>query len=159
MTPRQIGLVTETLGSLDLDVLAADFYRRVFDTSPHLATMFTTDPALQRSRFATELAALVRSIQDLDTFCSSAEALGARHRGYGAQAGPLPADGYGTDGVTRRRARRRLDRRGRGGVDARLQPHRGDDDGGRLEGIAGELTPAGSIAPASWPRPVTPSLE
>lgn len=86
MTPRQIGLVTETLGSLNLDVLAADFYRRVFDTSPALATMFTTDPALQRSRFATELAALVRSIQDLETFCSSAEALGARHHGYGARA-------------------------------------------------------------------------
>ena len=48
--------------------------------------MFTTDPALQRSRFATELATLVGSIQDLDTFCSSAEALGARHRGYGARA-------------------------------------------------------------------------
>ena len=111
MTPRQIGLVTETLGSLDLDVLAADFYRRVFDTSPHLAPMFTTDPALQRSRFVTELSALVGSIQDLDRFCSSAEALGARHRGYGARASPLPADGYGVDGVTRRGARRRLDRR------------------------------------------------
>ena len=86
MTPRQIGLVTETLESLDLDVVAADFYRRVFDTNPSLATMFTTDPLFQRARFATELAALVRSIQDLDRFCSSAEALGARHRGYGARA-------------------------------------------------------------------------
>ena len=86
MTPRQIRLVTETLGSLDLDILAADFYRRVFDTSPHLATMFTTDPALQRTRFATELATLVGSIRDFETFCSSAEALGVRHRGYGARA-------------------------------------------------------------------------
>ena len=86
MTPRQIGLVTETNGSLDLDLLAADVYRRVFDTCPQLATMFTTDPAVQRTRFATELATLVESIRDLDTFCASAEALGARHRGYGARA-------------------------------------------------------------------------
>ena len=49
--------------------------------------MFTTDPAVQRARFATELATLVRSIQELDTFCSRAEALGARHHGYGARAG------------------------------------------------------------------------
>ncbi len=87
MTPRQIALVTETLRSLDLDLLAADFYRRVFLGSPALATMFTTDPAVQRARFATELSTLVGSIQDLDTFCSSAEALGARHRGYGARPG------------------------------------------------------------------------
>jgi len=86
MTPRQIGLVTETLGSLDLDLLVADFYRRVFDTCAQLATMFTTDPAVQRTRFATELATLVKSIRDLDTFCASAEALGVRHRGYGARA-------------------------------------------------------------------------
>ena len=93
--------------------------------------MFTTDPRVQRARFATELATLVGSIQDLDTFCSSAEALGARHRGYGARAAHYRLMGDGTDGVTGRRARCRLDRRGRGGVDARLQPHRGDDDGGR----------------------------
>jgi len=86
MTPRQIRLVTETLGSLDLDILAADFYRRVFATSPRLATMFTSDPALQRSRFAIELATMVGSIQGLETFCSFAEALGARHRVYGARA-------------------------------------------------------------------------
>lgn len=86
MTPRQIRLVTETLGSLDLDILAADFYRRVFETSPHLATMFTSDPALQRSRFATELATMLGSIRGFETFCSSAEALGVRHRGYGARA-------------------------------------------------------------------------
>jgi hemoglobin-like flavoprotein len=87
MTPRQIALVTETLGSLDLDQLAADFYRRVFTGSPALATMFTTDPAVQQVRFATELASLVGSIQQLDTFCSSAEALGARHHDYGARPG------------------------------------------------------------------------
>ena len=87
MTPHQIALVTETLGGLDLDLLAGDFYRRVFAASPATATMFTSDPAVQRARFATELATLVGSIQELDKFCASADGLGARHRGYGVRAG------------------------------------------------------------------------
>jgi nitric oxide dioxygenase len=85
-TPRQIALVAESLESLDLDALADQFYRRVFAGGPALAAMFTSDPAVQRGRFTTELAALVGSIQRLDTFCSSAHALGARHRDYGARA-------------------------------------------------------------------------
>ena len=86
MTPGQIALVTETVRSLDLDLLALDFYRRVFATDAAVAAMFTTDEAVQRARFAAELAALVEMIEDLDTFCSSAAALGVRHRGYGARS-------------------------------------------------------------------------
>ncbi len=86
MTPRQIALVAESFESLDLDALAGEFYRRVFTGDAALAAMFTSDPAIQRVRFATELATLVGSIRQLDTFCSSAHALGARHRDYGARA-------------------------------------------------------------------------
>jgi hemoglobin-like flavoprotein len=87
MTPHQIALVTDSLATIDLGRLADDFYERVLAADPALGAMFVSDPAMQRIRFATELAALVRSIQDLDTFCSSAAALGARHHGYGARAG------------------------------------------------------------------------
>ena len=48
--------------------------------------MFTSDPAVQRARFAAELEAVVGSIQELDTFCTSAHAFGARHRDYGVRA-------------------------------------------------------------------------
>jgi hemoglobin-like flavoprotein len=86
MTPEQIVLVEETLGAIDLDALADDFYRRAFAADPAVAAMFTTDPARQRARFGAELSEIVRSIRALDTFDARARALGARHRGYGVRA-------------------------------------------------------------------------
>ena len=86
MTPDQIALVEDAVASLDLDALAGDFYRRAFVADPALSAMFTTDLAVQRARFAAELAEIVRSIRSLDTFSASVRALGARHRGYGVRA-------------------------------------------------------------------------
>ena len=86
MTPGQIVLVEQTLATVDLDALAADFYRRAFAADPSLAAMFTSDPLVQRTRFAAELAAMLGSIRSLDTFCSTAQSLGARHRDYGVHA-------------------------------------------------------------------------
>ena len=86
MTPGQITLVEQTLATVDLDTLAADFYRKAFTGDPALAAMFTDDPIIQRTRFAAELAAMVGSIRSLDTFCSTAKSLGARHRDYGVRA-------------------------------------------------------------------------
>jgi hemoglobin-like flavoprotein len=86
VTPRQIAVVAETLDSLDVDSLAADFYRRVFAGDPAVAAMFTSDPDVQRERFADELAAIVNSIRDFDAFCSATEALGAIHHDVGARA-------------------------------------------------------------------------
>src|SRR3954453_2380153 len=86
MTPSQISLVEETLASVDLDALPADFSRRAFTDDPALTAMFTSDPVVQRERFAAELEQIVRSIRSLDTFASAARALGARHRQYGVRA-------------------------------------------------------------------------
>jgi hemoglobin-like flavoprotein len=86
MTPEQIELVESTLRSLDLAALSADFYQRAFALEPALTEMFTTDPAVQQARFATELEEIVCSIRSLDTFAAEARALGARHRGYGVRA-------------------------------------------------------------------------
>ena len=86
MTPRQIMLVEQTLATVDLDMLTADFYRNAFIGDPALPAMLTDDPIIQRNRFAGELAAMVGSIRSLDTFCSAAKSLGARHRGYGVRA-------------------------------------------------------------------------
>jgi hemoglobin-like flavoprotein len=83
MTPRQIELVTTTLESLDMDSLARRFYEQAFATDPSLAAMFTSDPAVQRARFGMELSALMMSIRELEDFCDSTMALGARHRTYG----------------------------------------------------------------------------
>jgi hemoglobin-like flavoprotein len=86
MTPRQIRLVEQTLAAVDIDDLTADFYRRAFATDPTLADMFTSDPTVQRTRFAAELAEIVCSIRSLDTFAASARSLGISHRDYGVSA-------------------------------------------------------------------------
>ena len=86
MTPAQIALVEQTLASVDINVVADDFYRRAFAGAPALSAMFTTDPLVQRERFAAELAEIVRSIRSLDAFASRTRSLGARHRQYGVRA-------------------------------------------------------------------------
>ena len=87
MTPGQITLVAETLAEIDLDAVAADFYRRAYEADPSLAAMFTTDPAVQRARFARELSEIVRTIRTLDQFEPAVRALGVRHRSYGVRVG------------------------------------------------------------------------
>ena len=87
MTPRQIALVESSVDQVDLDVLVATFYERAFAADPSLVEMFTTEPVVQRARFAAELAEIVGSIRSIDTFGPAARALGARHRGYGVRAG------------------------------------------------------------------------
>ena len=86
MTPAQIAAVEETMRVVDLDVVAADFYRRAFEADAEVAALFTTDPAVQRRLFARELRTIVGSIRELDTFCAEAAALGARHHDYGVRA-------------------------------------------------------------------------
>jgi len=85
MTPEQIELVESTMATLDLPVLAADFYRRAFELDPALSEMFTTDPVVQEARFAAELSEIMTSIRTIDSFAAEARALGARHRGYGVR--------------------------------------------------------------------------
>ena len=87
MTPDQIALVEQTVATVDLDALAADFYRHAFAADPALSAMFTTDAAVQRARFAAELNEIVLSIRSLDAFVARTRELGARHRGYGVRAG------------------------------------------------------------------------
>jgi hemoglobin-like flavoprotein len=86
MTPDQIELVESTLSLIDLEALAADFYVRAFKADSGLSAMFTTDPAVQRARFAKELGVIVTSIRHFDEFREEAAALGRRHRGYGVHA-------------------------------------------------------------------------
>jgi len=85
MTPDQISIVEDSLASIDLEQLAVDFYRRAFEGSPELMEMFTSDPAVQRRRFAAELEEIIRSIRSFEKFSGNTQALGARHRRYGVR--------------------------------------------------------------------------
>src|SRR5262249_44280648 len=84
--PEQIQMVEDTASVLDLEAVAADFYARAFGRDPALSDMFTSDPALQRARFAAELGEIVASIRRLDRFWPAVRALGAHHRAYGVRA-------------------------------------------------------------------------
>jgi hemoglobin-like flavoprotein len=86
MTPDQISAVEDTMRIVDVDALAADFYRRAFQADPDLTAMFTTEPAVQRRRFAVELQTIVASIRELDDFRARAADLGARHHDDGVRA-------------------------------------------------------------------------
>jgi hemoglobin-like flavoprotein len=88
MTPEQIRLVTESVEALraDSDRFARAFYDRLFELDPQARTMFTTDPAIQRQKFFTELDAIVHSINNLDRLFERTKALGAYHRGLGVRA-------------------------------------------------------------------------
>jgi hemoglobin-like flavoprotein len=87
VTPEQIALVEGTVATVDLRVVATDFYRRLFAADPTLESMFTREPAEQAQVFGTELAEIVTSIRSLDSFDTRVRALGARHRLYGVRAG------------------------------------------------------------------------
>jgi hemoglobin-like flavoprotein len=86
VSPEQIAIVEQTLASVDLDALAEDFYRRAFAQDPSLSAMFTSDPSVQRARFAAELREIVHSVRFVDVFVARTGELGRRHRGYGVTA-------------------------------------------------------------------------
>jgi nitric oxide dioxygenase len=86
VTPDQIALVEATLAALDLEALAADFYRLAFAAEPALLTMFVNDPVAQRDRFAIELEEIVSSIRSIDDFSPRVRALGVRHGHYGVRS-------------------------------------------------------------------------
>jgi hemoglobin-like flavoprotein len=85
MTPEQITLVQSSFASLgpQLPELAAQFYRELFRRDPALRSLFTTDMAEQRVRFAEKLTEIVRAIPRLEELLLHTRELGARHVGYG----------------------------------------------------------------------------
>jgi hemoglobin-like flavoprotein len=85
VTPEQVALVQGSFADLGPRTgdLAARFYRLLFEADPSLRSMFSADPRVQESVFASELAVVVRSILRFDEFVARARELGARHVGYG----------------------------------------------------------------------------
>ena len=87
-TEKDISLVVKTF---DLVVpmagLAADlFYDRLFETAPHLRTMFPADMRDQKRKLFVMLATAVQGLGALDRLVPQVKALGARHTGYGVTA-------------------------------------------------------------------------
>lgn len=85
MTPEQVATVQSTVERLRprLELVADDFYARLFETRPDLRSKFPDDISVQRKKFADELTVIVLAIPDFGRFRKRAQELGARHRGYG----------------------------------------------------------------------------
>ena len=77
------------------DAIAADgdrlmdiFYSRLFAAAPAVEPLFAgTDIRRQKAMLLSTLVLLRKSLRDLDRIVPTLRALGARHVGYGAQAG------------------------------------------------------------------------
>ena len=160
MTPEQIELVEHSLEQARprLADLVDDFYVRLFASDPEVADLFTTDPAVQRARFAAELETIAATIRRHDRSCSKCAASVPGTSSHGVRAATIAWR------VRRSSARSRPRSATHGPtmsarVAACLQPHRGDDDGGRGGGSLTRLgTSYAASAAASSVRLVTPSF-
>jgi hemoglobin-like flavoprotein len=97
MTPEQIDLVERSVAELEpvLDAVVTDFYTGLFTAAPATTALFAVEGpddagtdrfARQREKFAGQLAEIMTAVRDHDRFLARAEALGARHAGYGVAA-------------------------------------------------------------------------
>jgi hemoglobin-like flavoprotein len=95
MTPEQVVLVEASWrkAAPQLDVLVADFYRRLFLAAPSVRGLFPDDMTEQRAKLATMLATVVAGLRDHDAFVGHLSALGRRHVAYGVQAAHYPIVG------------------------------------------------------------------
>jgi hemoglobin-like flavoprotein len=87
MTPQQKILVQTTFAKVapSADAVAAMFYGRLFELDPGLRALFTGDMVEQGRKLMTMLTLAVKGLDRLDELVPAAQALGARHVGYGVQ--------------------------------------------------------------------------
>jgi nitric oxide dioxygenase len=85
MTPEQLDLVESSLVAVGprLNDVAAAFYVRLFEIDPSARELFGVDPAVQRTKFASELAFIVSVMRRHVAFIDTAGELGRRHAASG----------------------------------------------------------------------------
>ncbi|MEO6277575.1 globin domain-containing protein [Roseateles sp.] len=89
MNARDIALVRESHAWVApvADQAAAQFYDRVFERAPSVATLFRGDMAQQGARLMAMIGAAVGLLDDMDKLNGVLVELGRRHVGYGVQPG------------------------------------------------------------------------
>ena len=88
MTPEQIALVQHSIEVLGprVDTVVERFYQHLFEIDPSVVELFSTDPAVQRRKFAVELRQIIKAVSGFDEFAGRAHDLGLRHARYGVRA-------------------------------------------------------------------------
>ena len=87
MTPQQKYLVRRTFARLETmgTLPALVFYRRLFDSAPHLRPLFRSDIEAQASRLLDMLALLISHLEREALLADELRQLGERHAGYGVR--------------------------------------------------------------------------
>jgi nitric oxide dioxygenase len=87
MTPQQIALVRESFAKVvpNKDEAAALFYDRLFAIDPSTRPLFRGDMKSQGAKLMAAIAAVVKSLDRIETMLDDLRALARRHDRYGVQ--------------------------------------------------------------------------
>ena len=87
MTPRQIALVRESFAKVVpiKEQAAALFYERLFAIDPSTRPLFRGDMKSQGAKLMAAIAAVVKSLDRIDTMLDDLRTLARRHDGYGVR--------------------------------------------------------------------------
>jgi hemoglobin-like flavoprotein len=87
MSPGDIHLIQASFAHVEVhaELVAALFYRNLFELDPTLKPLFHSDMLAQGRKLMTMLALVVSGLERLDALVPAVEALGARHAAYGVR--------------------------------------------------------------------------
>src|SRR5499426_663149 len=87
MTPQQVALVRESFAKVVpiREQAAALFYERLFAIDPSTRPLFRGDMKSQGAKLMAAIAAVVKSLDRIDTMLDDLRALARRHGGYGVR--------------------------------------------------------------------------
>ncbi|VFN02750.1 MAG: Hemoglobin-like flavoprotein [Candidatus Kentron sp. G] len=85
MTPEQIVLVRGSWAKVghDTDTVAELFYGKLFEMDPSARALFTGDMKKQGAKLMKMIAAVIDSLDRVETIIPAIQDLGRRHAGYG----------------------------------------------------------------------------
>jgi hemoglobin-like flavoprotein len=87
VTPTDIQTIRQNFAQLaeNADVLAAEFYQRLFALDPSITHLFRSDLKAQGRKLIAALALVVNSLDRLEGILGQIQGLGQRHREYGVE--------------------------------------------------------------------------
>ena len=98
MNVEQVELIRHSLIQVHpiADQIAASFYARLFEVTPHLRKLFSGDMTRQGAMLMTSLELAVSSLDEPASILPAVQALGERHLSYGVKSEyyPLAREAY-----------------------------------------------------------------
>lgn len=87
MTQKQIKLVEDSWDFIitNTEEAGAIFYKRLFEQSPHLRSLFKDNTREQERKLISLITFAVSKLNNLDEIMNDVKALGTRHKGYGVK--------------------------------------------------------------------------